>query len=105
MFVFFYDDYVDNNTINNDNNDSDEVINSVIINKLEVIFDEACYRRYASHMHKENSWIYRVKVNVLRLQIKVVKQVCKSVSNGVTNAHVVGDCLVLTTIRVITHGP
>lgn len=26
-------------------------------------------------------------------------------SNRETNAHVVGDCLVLTTIRVITHGP
>jgi hypothetical protein len=54
MFVF-YDDYVNNNTINNDNNNSDEVINSVIINKLEVIFDKACCKRCASHMHKENS--------------------------------------------------
>lgn len=34
-----------------------------------------------------------------------MKQVCKSFSSGETNAHVVGDCLVLTTIRVITHGP
>lgn len=72
---------------------------------MEVIFDEACCRRCASHMHKENSWIYRVKVNVLRLQIEVVKKMCKSFSSGETIAHVVGDCLVLTTIRVITHWP
>jgi hypothetical protein len=35
--VYFDDDYANNNTINNDSNGYDDVINNILIDKLELI--------------------------------------------------------------------
>ena len=43
-----------------------------------MIFDKANYEECVSHMLAENSEIDKVKVDVLELKIKVMKQISKS---------------------------
>jgi len=47
----------------------------------EVIFYEAYYKGCAPCVLRENLWIYRIKVDAIAFQIKVVKQIFKSYLN------------------------
>jgi len=56
-----------------------------------VIFDKAYCEECVSHMLAEISEIDEVKVDVLELKIKVIKQISKSSPSGETITHLISD--------------
>lgn len=75
---------------------------------LQVISYEAYYRDCSSHVLDKNFRIDGVKINVLKLYIKVIKQKSKSSSSDETNIYLISndikdvgsDCLIFIVLSL-----